>query len=256
MRAFKALFDFYIQASIHVASAILCLVLITFETLSLLPDFMLTIQVFFGTLVGYNFLKYFEAFRKGAFTFEDKKWLVGITLFSGIGFVYFFIQNSSFQQIEFLKISLIVVVYPFLRKYGFLKLFLVSFCVSYCTVYLPSVAQVSISKSIFLLFLQRFLIVISLLIPFEILDSQTDDDSMKTLPQRFGIFKTKLFGIVLLLPFVLLEFLKEKIEIAAFIIAIITALFIRFTTLKREKYYTSFWVESVPILWWLILVYT
>jgi hypothetical protein len=79
---------------------------------------------------------------------------------------------------------------------------------------------------------------------------------MKTLPQRFGIFKTKLLGIVLLFPFVLLDFFKEKIEISTFAIAIITALFIGFTNLKRDKYYTSFWVESVPILWWLVLVNT
>ncbi|MBC8884157.1 hypothetical protein H9X57_14730 [Flavobacterium piscinae] len=103
---------------------------------------------------------------------------------------------------------------------------------------------------------QRFLIVIALMIPFEILDSETDDDSMKTLPQRFGIFKTKWFGIILLLPFVLLEFFKEKIEVSTLIIAVITALFIGFTTLKRDKYYTSFWVESVPICWWLLLVFT
>jgi hypothetical protein len=94
------------------------------------------------------------------------------------------------------------------------------------------------------------------MIPFEILDSKTDDDSMKTLPQRFGIFKTKLLGIVLLLPFMMLEFFKEKMEITTFVIAIITALFIVFTTFKRDKYYTSFWLESVPILWWMVLVNT
>ena len=85
------------------------------------------------------------------------------------------------------------------------------------------------------------------MIPFEILDSETDDKTLKTLPQRFGIFKTKMFGIILLLPLVSLEFFKEKIEISTLIIAVITALFVGFTNLKRDKYYTSFWVESVPI---------
>jgi hypothetical protein len=27
-----------------------------------------------------------------------------------------------------------------------------------------------------------------------------------------------------------------------------------FANEKRTKYYTSFWVESVPILWWILLL--
>ena len=146
--------------------------------------------------------------------------------------------------------------YPFLRKYGFWKLFLVSFCVTIITVYIPVLEQNIFMRSEKIILLQRFLIVISLMIPFEILDTQVDDDSMKTLPQRFGIFNTKLFGIFLLFPFVVLEFLKEKMETATFVIALLTAFLIGFTTLKRDKYYTSFWVESVPIIWLVLLYYT
>lgn len=254
MKIFKNILDFYIKSSLHVAVAVFALVRITEISLQISNDKILELTIFFGTIVGYNFLKYFEAFQKGNFDFNKNRYLVGLTFFSVIATLFYFLQFNNSLQIYFIKIGLLVALYPFLRKFGFWKLFLVSFCVSAITVYAPIFQQAFLLNNEIIILFQRFLIIFSLMIPFEILDSQTDDDSMKTLPQRFGIFKTKLFGIVLLLPFVLLEFLKEKIEISTFVIAIITAFFIGFTTLKRDKYYTSFWVESVPILWLILLL--
>jgi hypothetical protein len=39
-----------------------------------------------------------------------------------------------------------------------------------------------------------------------------------------------------------------------FVIATVIALFLLFVNEKRSKYYTSLWVESVPIFWWLMVV--
>lgn len=253
MRILKAIVDFYIQASLHVALAIYSLVRITEIALQITPHFPISNVVFFGTIVGYNFLKYFESFQKENFDFDKNRYIIGVSFFSIIATIFFFIQLNNTTQIFFIKIVLIVLFYPFLRKYGFLKLFLVSFCVSVITVNVPVIQLNTFSDDAKIILLQRFLIVISLMIPFEILDSQTDDKKLGTLPQRFGILKTKWFGVFLLLPFIILEFLKDKMEISTFLITIITALFIVFTDLKRDKYYTSFWVESVPILW-LILI--
>ncbi|MBN8565935.1 MAG: hypothetical protein J0M25_04255 [Flavobacteriales bacterium] len=256
MKFFKNIFDFYIQSSLHVAFAIFALLHVTEVSLELTRNKNLECIIFFGTIVGYNFLKYFEAFQKGKYDFNKNRYVIGLTFLSIIAVIFFFLQLKIETQIFFIKIGLLVALYPFLRKFGFWKLFLVSFCVTTITVYAPILQQVFLSNNEKIILLQRFLIVISLMIPFEILDSQTDDDSMKTLPQRFGIFKTKLFGIVLLLPFIMLEFFKGKMEISTLAIAIITALFIVFTTFKRDKYYTSFWVESVPIIWLVLLFYT
>jgi len=63
-----------------------------------------------------------------------------------------------------------------------------------------------------------------------------------------------MLGILLVIPFILLEFLKLHPSYLVLPIGIITVTFIDFTELKRNKYYTSFWVESVPIFWWLLLV--
>lgn len=253
MRIFKAFVDFYIQASLHVALAIYSLVRITEISLQITPKFPIANAVFFGTIVGYNFLKYFESLQKGTFDLKQNRMLVGLTFFSIIATVFYFLQLSNALQIYFIKIGMLVVLYPFLRKFGLWKLFLVSFCVTAITVYAPIITRTSFLSDDMIILFQRFLIVISLMIPFEILDSQTDAISLKTLPQRFGVFNTKLFGIILLFPFVLVEFFKEKFDIPTLVIAIITAIFIGFTTFKRDKYYTSFWVESVPILWLVLL---
>ena len=132
-----------------------------------------------------------------------------------------------------------------------LKMFLVSFVVTYVTVFIPYPKW---SNYLYVDLLQRFLILISLLIPFEIIDTKTDAKTLNTLPQLFGINPTKVFGILLVIPCMILEFLKPNPSYAVLIIAIVTALFIRFTTLKRNSYFTSFWVESVPILWWILLL--
>lgn len=254
MKFLKNILDFYIQSSLHIAVAVFALVRITEISLQFSNNATLELTIFFGTIVGYNFLKYFEAFQKGNFDLNNNRWLIGLTFLTVIATIFYFLQLNTSLQIYFIKIGLMVVLYPFLRKFGFWKLFLVSFCVTAISVFAPIVEQNAFYNNEKIILFQRFLIIFSLMIPFEILDSQTDDDSMKTLPQRFGIFKTKLFGIILLVPFVLLEFFKEKVEVSTFVIAIITALFIGFTTLKRDKYYTAFWVESVPILWLILLL--
>ncbi|MDP2160681.1 MAG: hypothetical protein Q8K02_09380, partial [Flavobacterium sp.] len=214
MRKLKALFDFYINASIHVAFAVAALVRVTQISLQLDTNQSVLGLVFFGTIVGYNFLKYFEAFQNGTFDLNTNRYLVGLTFFSLTATTFYFLQLNNAFQIYFVKVGLLVVTYPFLRKYGFWKLFLVSFCVTIITVYIPVLEQNIFLKSEKIILLQRFLIVVSLLIPFEILDSKTDAVSLKTIPQRFGIFRTKLFGVGLLIPIVLLEFFKDKFEIS------------------------------------------
>ena len=254
MKLLKNIIDFYIQSSLHVAFAIYALVEVTEISLQLSSNESISKTVFFGTIVGYNFLKYFEAFQNGNFDFNKNRYIIGLTFLSIIAVIFYFLQLNSPTQIYFIKIGLMVALYPFLRKFGLWKLFLVSFCVTAITVYVTILQQNVFLVDEKILLIQRFLIVIALMIPFEILDSETDDKNLKTLPQRFGIFKTKLFGICLLFPFVVLEFFKDNFEISSVIIALITGLFIGFTNLKRDKYYTSFWVESVPISWLIMLM--
>jgi len=254
MGIFKKTFDFYIYSSIHVGLAVYALVCLTQISLDIPVIKNLNETVFFGTVFGYNFLKYFAV--SSVKTVKSKKYagIAAVSFLAGLATLYFFMQLDSTIQIAFVKIGILVLIYPFLRKFGLLKIFLVSFCVSVITVYFPAFFLKSWTFDFYITFLQRFLIVISLLIPFEILDSKTDDLSMKTIPQQFGINVAKLFGILIVIPFIVIEFLKVKSNYLVLPIGILVTLLIHFSALKRNKYYTSFWVESVPIFWWILLL--
>ncbi len=254
MKIVKQVFDFYINSSIHVAIAVLCLLEITVLSNHLNPICYFRLSVFFGTILGYNFLKYFEVFSRGDFRTNTLKAIMYVSFLAGIGFLYFLNFLNFNIQILITLSGLLVLMYPILRKQGWLKLFVVSFAVTFITTYIPFQTVKGLSFGLYLILIQRFLILISLLIPFEILDSKTDEKALNTLPQLFGIKRTKWFGNALIVPFIAIEFSKLNPSLWVILIGIITLLFIQFTTLKRPKFYTSFWVESVPILWW-ILVY-
>ncbi|WP_321540232.1 hypothetical protein [Flavobacterium piscinae] len=141
MKLLKNIIDFYIQSSLHVALAIYALVEVTEISLQLSTDKNLERAIFFGTIVGYNFLKYFESFQKGNLDFNKNRYIIGLTFLSIIAVIFYFLQMNSSTQIYFIKIGLMVALYPFLRKFGFWKLFLVSFCVTAITVYALIIQQ-------------------------------------------------------------------------------------------------------------------
>ena len=254
MKNSKIVFDLYIKSSIHVAFAVYCLLEITVISNGLKPLNFFSTTVFFGTILGYNFLKHFEVLRRNKFNCEKYYAILIVTLLAGIGFLLsFYFLNHYFQKLTLIS-GLFVLIYPFLRKHGWLKLFLVSFTVTFITVFIPYQSQIYLQNEFYLRLIQRFFLLISLLIPFEIMDSKFDDKSLNTLPQLFGVNSVKLFGILLVIPFIILEFLKLYPSYLVLLIGVVTVTFINFTELYRSKYYTSFWVESVPILWWLLLV--
>jgi hypothetical protein len=82
---------------------------------------------------------------------------------------------------------------------------------------------------------------------------QIDSKSLKTIPQVLGISASKKIGLILLTEFVLLELCKLNFSFENMFIlmaiAIIVGLFLWFSSPDKTRYYTSFWVESVPIIW-------
>ena len=101
---------------------------------------------------------------------------------------------------------------------------------------------------------QRYLFVIAATLPFEIRDLKLDHPNLSTWPQRWGVKNTKIFGFILLIFFLFLEALfsfSSSYEIIS-IIAILLMAFILMSKKEQSKYFSSFWVEGIPILWLLL----
>ena len=96
---------------------------------------------------------------------------------------------------------------------------------------------------------------IAIMCVFEIVDLQFDAISLQTIPQRIGVKQTKLVGFAFLTVFLILEFFvtNQFTRIDVFFVGLI-AVFIYFSNRNRSKYYSNFWVESIPIFWWIALL--
>jgi len=152
------------------------------------------------------------------------------------------------------------------RNWAGLKIYIVAICWVGVTVILPILnSGISFQNSLYIIALQRFLLIFSLILIFEIIDLKTDDPHLKTVPQQIGIKNTKVLGFVLLIIFCGLGFFNinsngngnfQLLELLLnFVIAFVIAIFLYFANENCSKYYTSFWVESIPILWWLLICY-
>ncbi|MFC7773747.1 hypothetical protein [Flavobacterium sp. GCM10027622] len=265
----KKIFDFYIHGSIHVALAVYALVQMTFHFFHIAYDAPMAAFAFFGTIVGYNFVKYDELVRakKLKLTMERKAIVILSALsFVATGYCFFQLQfHTQWITVLFLGLTVLYTlpVFPKLgnaRNWAGVKIYIVAFCWAGITLLLPIInADLPINQDVGLKFCQRFLLVIILILIFEIIDLKKDAWSLQTVPQKLGVYKTKRLNLLLLIPFYGLEFLKSDFQVRQlwinFILIVVLALFTIFSNPKRSDYYTSFWVESVPVFWWLLVLF-
>ncbi|MBP9793102.1 MAG: hypothetical protein KBC56_03800 [Flavobacterium sp.] len=269
MQIFKRLFNFYIHGSIHVALSVYALVNMTLHFFHIEYDAPMACFAFFGTIVGYNFVKYDELVRaKKLKMTNERKAIVGLSMFSFLAVIYCCFQLQTQTQlvaIAFLGLTVLYTlpIFPKLgnaRNWAGVKIYIVAFCWAGITLFLPIMnAELPLSQDVWLKFCQRFLLVIILILIFEIIDLKNDDLSLQTVPQKLGVYKTKCLNLFLLIPFYCLEFFKSDFQIVQLwvnlVLIIGLALFTIFANPKRSDYYTSFWVESVPVFWWLLVVF-
>jgi len=277
MKWITQIFDFYIQSSIHVALSCYALVRMTHHMFHVPYDEPMASFAFFGTIVGYNFVKYEDLARAKKMQIRKKIkiiFLFSFCSFLAVGFYFFQLQRiTQIISVAFLGITLLYTL-PFFpnrknaRNWAGIKIYIVALCWVGVTLVLPLLnADIPITSDFYLKCVQRFILIFVLILIFEIIDLKNDDPHLKTVPQQIGVKRTKNLGYILLLFFCGLEIFNSNINfnvnfqssllqlILIFVIAIVISLFLLFANEKRSKYYTSFWVESVPIAWWLMLLF-
>jgi len=274
MTILKRLFNFYLNASIHVALAVYAMTRITLIQFELDYDENVLYFVFFATITGYNFVKYF-----GVAKFHHRSlayWLKVIQVFSFIAFIamsyYAFrleiktlLYISVFGLITFLYAIPLIPMHHFrdsqknLREIGGLKVYVIALVWAFTTVLLPLIDNdIAINADVIITSVQRFIFVIVLMLPFEIRDLNYDSLKLATIPQSIGVKHTKIIGVFLLIVFLFLEYFKDELTensiLTTLIIMAITLLFVVFSNKKQSKFYSAFWVESLPVLWLTLLL--
>lgn len=263
MKTLKSIFDFYLDASIHVALAVLSLAGVTFHLLGISSDIDLLGFIFFGVIVCYNFIKYGVEAYKYLIVSNAYHKVIQVFSFVSFGFaLYFLLQLDAKIWWATVILGMLSALYavPFLpsaknlRSLGGLKIYIVAFVWAGFTVLLPVLdAQMPIDWDLWILFLQRFLLVLVLIIPFEIRDMQWDDKDLRTLPQVLGIRRAQNLGIALAVVFFLLTFLKDEIHHVEIVLRLgLTMVFIFVLIINKKmksRYFVSFWVEAIPVFW-------
>lgn len=268
----KKIYNFYIFGNIHVALAGFCLTKITLLNHNFSSN-LSPLFVALGIVVSYNFIRFYEiktnqlSWLKQWFV-KHKKSLHTLSFLSALLMLilYFspnFNSNAIWVLLPFAFMTFFYVIPIFkigklefsFRNFPGLKIFSISFAWAGITVFFPlKEVMFSINTIIFIEFIQRFFILMAITLPFDIRDVDFDSKSLKTLPQVLGIKLTKIMGSVFLILFVLLSvFVRNNLFISVGI-AIITGFFLWFSSPKKSRYYTAFWVEAIPIFWILLII--
>lgn len=264
MRLLRRIFDFYLDASIHVALAVVALIRITIFFLGIETNTHLLYFVFFSTIACYNFVKYGVEAEKYILVANRYHKNIQFASFIALGIAayhaYFFTWDIWIAFVVLMGLTALYAlpVLPSaknLRSFGGFKIFPVALVWAGTTVMLPVIGvEGALSWDVWIECVQRFVLVLILMIPFEIRDLKYDAAELRTLPQRYGVFTTLIVGGIAALVFFLLSFLKDelgRVEIwAKGLLFLGLCLVMVVTKREQSRYFSSFWVEGIPILWW------
>ncbi len=274
MQRLKSILDFYINSSIHVALAVCAMLWITLIQFGLEFDRSIIIFTFFASITGYNFVKFFgiAKFHHRRLT-NRLKWIQIFSFFCFVGMLlYFFrLQKNTMIYIGIFGVITFLYAVPIIPKRIFidqhknlrsisgLKIYIIALVWTGVTVLLPLIDKgTDLSSTVWLTCLQRFLIIIVLMLPFEIRDLNFDSLKLSTVPQKIGITGTKVIGISLLIIVLIIEIFTSRNYDNSLLLhggfVAILALFLLLSFQRQTKYYTAFWVEAIPIFWLLGLL--
>ena len=257
--------SFYVDSSIHVGLAVVSLLGITALELNSQPDPKLLLFVFCATVAGYNFVRYYRSFSETTDSLPKPNWLfwlINLLALATCAFCVFFLDPEILMVTAVL--GLITLFYDFpldkkknLRNRSGLKILLVALVWTGVTVYpVLHEAGLELRGDVLFTIAQRFLFVILLTLPFEIRDLRKDDSGLGTLPQVLGVSGTQRFGFVLVLITVGLELAKspyDRVHLVVLLYLVVMG-YVSLLLAREDQgpYFSSFWVEGIPIVGYLI----
>ena len=263
MKLLQDVFKFYLQSSMHVGLAVLSLLWVTSYFLNNIPGKGLSIFIFCSTIATYNFIKYGVEAHK--YLIVSNRYHRSIQFFSLVNLVLAVLFAGQLNRPGFVLlffVALLIGVYSIpiyprlknLRNYGIPKVLLVALVWTLITSLLPMVHfGVDLSWDRYVDLIQRFLLILVLMVPFEIRDLEVDLPELRTIPQRIGETATKGLGLILTLVYFILPFLKNEVHPLEFIgqgvLVVLLVLALVMTRRRQSGYFAAFWVEGLPVVW-------
>lgn len=241
-----------------------------------LDDLLYVAFVFFGTLSAYNYMRWVKSLNNYRQNREPKlrqqekiNWFhFGLALPSGlVAFILLFLLGSTNLIFYIFPAVLIALVYPIafphpnraftsLRMLPGLKLFLIAGSWTYLSFAIPYWMHEGIDMRFFTgEFIFRTLFVMGLTIPFDIRDIDSDEETMRTVPQVFGkenAISLAILGLFLYQVWIVIQFFlfaKTWFDSLATLVALEVGIsFIKALKERNTTLLVNFWIESIPII--------
>ncbi|MFD2532090.1 UbiA prenyltransferase family protein [Gracilimonas halophila] len=268
MKFIYAIFRFYIHSSIHVGLAVTCLAVVTVFEFGFVPEPTLLLFIFFGTIVGYNFVKYAGISNHHNLNITPHINLIrgfSILCVSGAGYFGLMLPMEVLIMAGVFGVLTLLYAIPLYKSrnlrslYG-IKIFIIAIVWIGVSVLLPlEYHNLNFRPKVFYQCLEIFFFVIALTLPFEIRDLKHDKTDLGTLPQKLGVSKTKWLGVILLVISGIIAinqtYLADAHLYASLITFGLTLVLLMGAREEQGEFYASFFVESMPIVWLFLMLW-
>ena len=235
--------------------------------------YQLPLLLFAGTYFGYNLHPVIQtSLSKRGYTKEWIRW-AGMGLSSLILFLIFF-QLHPVTRLLLLPLALATLLYTLpgkqvpkwllIRRYPFIKVFLVSGVWSLVTVLIPVLESNTspVASQVWFVLVSRFIFFVALTLPFDVRDRQTDAlEGLMTLPVVLGERTSYRIAIFLDLVFVLMHLYSGMAGLDTrtnTLPALITGILLFGLLLCRKcrihSMYFSFWLDGLVLVFGFLLV--
>ncbi|WP_026933514.1 membrane protein [Christiangramia echinicola] len=263
MKYLKNAFELYINSSIHVSLAVVAFTLVSIFEHDLEVDKNLILFIFFASITGYNFVKYAGIAKLYHLSLATNLRLIQIfSLLCFVAMIFF----ASKLDINVLIATGIMGVFTLfyalpvfggeknLRSLPGIKIIIIAVVWAGSTVIIPLInSEKVLGIDLIVDFLQRLMLVVVLTLPFEIRDLEYDNVHLGTIPQKLGVFMTKVFGSVLLFIILCADLFQRSFNSTEFLsllmMLVISGFFLWGSGMKQGRFYSSFWVEALPIMY-------
>jgi hypothetical protein len=249
---------------------------VAFSLLALYALFNDVLNVSYGlflvssTILSYNMIRLFS-FRTNRFfikkfVLKHKYWFIGIIILSLITSLYTFVNFTGFIKLLLLPFFGLTLFYnlnfkffPFsqLRNNGVVKIIVVALVWTGLTVFIPQFLSIYHSGnylSTCLACIFVFIYIIMLTMSFDQRDLLIDNSNLRTLPQLYSkylIYFYIVFNTIMTL--IAYVYTDSLFAFSIYIFMINLSVFLCYKSTEHKNfYYTAFWIEGLPILWYFL----